>query len=223
MVGRTLVANRRLAGSACGKRRIVRPLNWVVRLHVKSHHRVWIRVAGFLSLAFPMSAWANAGVPMLMLAWPAYILGLIPIVFLEAFIGTKDLHLSWAEALSVTAVGNLWSTFLGIPLTWVAMFAIEAIVGVTLGTFHVSENVQMLLFPFLVAWVPGFENIWLFYAAFVILSIPFCIASIWIERKVALRKLPSRPPQAIRDWIKHANIWSYGIIIAVTAIFPAMK
>ena len=31
MVGRTLAANRRLAGSACGKRHRVRPLNSVVR------------------------------------------------------------------------------------------------------------------------------------------------------------------------------------------------
>jgi hypothetical protein len=31
MVGRTLVANRLLAGSACGKRRRGRPLNTIVR------------------------------------------------------------------------------------------------------------------------------------------------------------------------------------------------
>ena len=31
IVGRTLVANRRLAGSACGKRQRARPLNSVVR------------------------------------------------------------------------------------------------------------------------------------------------------------------------------------------------
>jgi len=34
IVGRTLVANRLLAGSACGKRRCARPLNSVVRAHV---------------------------------------------------------------------------------------------------------------------------------------------------------------------------------------------
>ena len=35
-MGRTLVANRLLAGSACGKRHRVRPLNSVVRCHVSS-------------------------------------------------------------------------------------------------------------------------------------------------------------------------------------------
>jgi hypothetical protein len=34
IVARTLVANRRLAGSACGKRRRARPLNSVVSLHL---------------------------------------------------------------------------------------------------------------------------------------------------------------------------------------------
>jgi hypothetical protein len=33
MVGRTLVASKLLAGSACGKRQVVRPLNSVVRHH----------------------------------------------------------------------------------------------------------------------------------------------------------------------------------------------
>jgi hypothetical protein len=36
MVGRTLVANRLLAVSACGKQQRVRPLNSVVSLHVGS-------------------------------------------------------------------------------------------------------------------------------------------------------------------------------------------
>src|SRR5258706_7551068 len=36
IVGRTLGANRLLAGSACGKRHRVRPLNSVVRQHTKT-------------------------------------------------------------------------------------------------------------------------------------------------------------------------------------------
>jgi hypothetical protein len=40
-VGRTLVANRWLAGSACGKRRIVRPLNAIVRQHKEMTWQVW--------------------------------------------------------------------------------------------------------------------------------------------------------------------------------------
>ena len=188
-----------------------------------TRRKLFLEWAPWLVLAVPASAWANAGVPMLMLAWPAYVLGLIPIVLIESFIGTKDLGLSWTQALPVVTIGNLWSTFLGIPLTWIAMLVVEMVVGVTLGSFEPSRDVQMWFFPFLVAVVPGFDNIWLFYAAFVILSIPFCIASIWIERKVALHRLPSHPPQAVRAWIKHANIWSYVAMLVCTAIFTAAK
>jgi hypothetical protein len=46
-VGRTLVANRLLGGSACGKRQRVRPLNSVVRQH--SDMWPWIRIVTVLA------------------------------------------------------------------------------------------------------------------------------------------------------------------------------
>ncbi len=190
---------------------------------MNERRNVWAIVLRWALLLVPLSASANAGVPMLMLAWPLYAFGLIPIVVLESFIGVRELGLSWSRAFSITTIGNLWSTFVGIPLTWLGMLAVEAVVGLSLGSLEVSGKVEMLFFPFLVAWVPGFDNIWMYYAAFVILSIPFCIVSIWVERKVALRRLPELRAEAVRSWIMRANVLSYGAMVAFTAILAAPK
>ncbi len=190
---------------------------------MNERRNVWAIVLWWQLLLVPLSASANAGVPMLVLAWPLNGLGLVPIVVLESFIGVTELELSWGRALSITTIGNLWSTFVGIPLAWLGMFAVEAVVGLSLGSLEVSGKVQMLFFPFLVAWVPGFDNIWMYYAAFVILSIPFCIVSIWVERKVALRRPPELRAVAVRSWIMRANVLSYSVMGAFTAILTALK
>ena len=199
-----------------------RPLNSVVRLHVTKHRE--LRAATFFCwlLLVPAVARADAGIPMLMLAWPAYILGLIPVILIESFIGTKDLGVSWGEVLPVAAIGNAVSTVVGIPLTWLAMLAIEFVVGYGAGALMPDSDLQMWLFPFFVAWLPPFDNIWLFYAAFVLLSVPFCVVSIWVERKVALKRLSSHPPEAVRRWVTHANIWSYSLLVACAIVVPVM-
>jgi hypothetical protein len=165
-------------------------------------------------------AWANMGIPMLMLAWPAYVLGLAPIIVLESLVGTRDLGLPWRKILPVVAVGNLWSTLLGIPVVWAGLFAIEAVVGIAAATIAPTGDLDKWLFPFFVAWLPPIENIWIVYAAFAVLAVPFCIASIWIEAKVALRKLPAQPPDKVRAWIRRANVWSYVFMVACFVAFP---
>jgi len=45
IAGPTLVANRMLAGSACGKRRIVRPLNSIVRPHEEHRGRLKVNTS----------------------------------------------------------------------------------------------------------------------------------------------------------------------------------
>lgn len=180
-------------------------------------------LAPWLCLAMATSAWANMGIPMLMIAWPAYVLGLIPVVAIEAFIGTRDLRLSWGEVTPVSLIGNLWSTFIGVPVVWGILFAVEMAIGMTLGEHLPTGGAwNYVLFPFFIAWLGPTENVWAVYAAFVLLAIPFCFASIWIESKVAIKKLPHQSPEAVRAWIRRANIWSYVLLVACAIAFPVL-
>ena len=70
---------------------------------------------------------------------------------------------------------------------------------------------------FMIAWVGG-DDVWMVYFAFVLLAVPFCV--IWIERKVALRRLPEIPAGAVREWVRDANIWSYVLLVAAAIAYP---
>ena len=71
----------------------------------------------------------------------------------------------------------------------------------------------------MIAWVGG-DDVWVVYLAFCLLAIPFCVASIWIERKVAVRRLPDLPVERVRQWVRDANIWSYVLLVAVAVLYP---
>ena len=74
-------------------------------------------------LTIPNIAFANAGVPMLFLAMPAFAISLIPIIAIEAFYLSKKLNLPGKVAGKTAAISNLVSTFFGIPLTWFLLAA----------------------------------------------------------------------------------------------------
>jgi hypothetical protein len=174
-----------------------------------------------LLLCAPQLAFANAGIPMLALAWPAQWLGFIPIVFLEAYLAHRWLAIPMAEALKVTALANALSTVFGVPIAWACMLILEMVVGLGMSSLINinTEPFSYLLFPFMVAWIAT-ENVWVVYLAFVILAVPFCYASIVIERYVAARRLPAVPTANTNAWALKANVASYTLLIVTSAIYP---
>ena len=167
---------------------------------------------------------ADAGLPMLAVAWPAYIVGLIPVVLIEAFVGVRRIGLTWPTALRTATIANLWSTFLGIPIVWLLMLVAEFVIaffiaGITM-RLNLSSGWEDVLSPFImVAWIAG-DDPWTIYFAFVLLAIPFCVASIYIERRVALRCLPEMPATVVRAWVRDANIWSYTLLVVAAVAYP---
>jgi hypothetical protein len=172
-----------------------------------------------VTISSSADARADVGIPMLVLAWPAYIVALIPVVIIEAFVGVRRIGLAWPAALRTATIANLWSTFLGIPIVWVLLLALEFLVGGVASLLNLSNRWEYVLFPFMIAWVGG-EDVWTIYFAFVLLAIPFCLASIWIERKVALRTLTEAPVADVRAWVRDANIWSYTFLVVAAAAYP---
>ncbi|MEO8102558.1 MAG: hypothetical protein ABI790_08530 [Betaproteobacteria bacterium] len=164
---------------------------------------------------------------MLMLTLPVAVLALVPVVLVEAMIGRRMLGLGWREAIKVFGIANLHSTFWGIPLTWLALLLLETLVGFTLVPLFDWESLpktgllamQIFSSPLMSAWIgPG--NPWDVYIAFVGLSLPFCVASIFIERWSVNNQLTGVPFTAIKRALIWGNVSSYFLLCLGFLAFP---
>lgn len=178
------------------------------------------------SLLTPISVYADVGLPMLVLAWPIAWIALIPIIAIEAFLAIKILCVSRGMALKISSLANLFSTVVGIPVTWGILFALEFGVFVSADyAFHLlkynphDSAVSVLLFPFYAAWLPPTENKWVIYAAFLALLVPFYFMSVIIEVRLAKRFLKTEPIGSIRRWGKVANAVTYLMMAIGAGIF----
>lgn len=70
------------------------------------------------------------------------------------------------------------------------------------------------------AWLGPAENGWIAYLAFVVLAIPFCAVSIFVEGHVARGMLPHTDPRKVMSWVTRANVMSYSLMIAAAMLYP---
>lgn len=175
---------------------------------------------------------ADAGVPMIVLTWPAMVVLLIPVIVIEGLLCKKWLGLKTWKAFKTTAVSNLASTLIGIPVAWSVMVAVEfgsmGIVGEsnTLQNWHspIANVIYLLLGS---AWLnPDLgEHAWVIPAA-----TPFFFASYWIEYLV-FRKMVGRsqgePPNLVhtnvRTAVRDANLVTYGIMFLAVNVWLAFS
>jgi hypothetical protein len=171
----------------------------------------------------PCFAHANTGVPMLALAWPAQWLALIPIVLLECELLRRPLQLPLRQVLWPVTKANLISTIVGVPVAWVVMLTPLMVVsfGFSLlpSSTIIPSFVEYLLLPLTAAWVAGSSS-WQIYFAFVALTIPFCIVSIYLEEGSLRKSLPDQDRFIIHSLTVRANVWSYALLSALALIFP---
>ena len=184
-----------------------------------------LKVAAFGAVFIPPSfAYANAGIPMLALVWPAQWLALFPIILLECEICRRALQISFRQLIKPVGIANLISTLVGIPLAWIAMLALEFAVGFVGFSLLPKETempiyIQYLFFPFMAAWVAA-DNVWQVYFAFVSLTVPFCVVSILIEERVLRRAFPTQPDSIIHQFTRRANIVSYVLLSFFALLLP---
>lgn len=189
-------------------------------------HHIHTLSIGLLLATVPNMAMANAGVPMLAIMWPLQWLLLIPVVLFEGEIAHRRLFIPWSRCMKATILGNLASTFIGIPLAWAAMLAVEFSVlhGVSLLKLSSSHSfIGYALWPFTIAWIYPTDNPWVVYLAFVLLAIPFCLVSIAIEFRVARSILIEAQQNELYSWARAANIRSYIFLVIIAALYPILK
>jgi hypothetical protein len=180
-------------------------------------------LVGGICILMPTIASADAGIPMIFLVWPGFWILLLPTIGLEALVARRVLGVEWPRAFRLSARANLTSTFIGVPLTWLAMLALE-ILGAS-GLWYGSKAVGLmqppewstyLLLPFAGAWVGG-DDPWVVPAAAAWLGVFFFFVSVWVEARVVSRM--SVEPSAARRWSWQSNALSYAVIEALMLAF----
>ncbi len=171
--------------------------------------------------AIPSAAFANAGIPMLMLAWPVLWLAFVPVVALEAAHLARSLGQPFANIVAPVAVANLWSTLAGVPIAWAALLAVEAVVGVSVASLpeHItnSQALRVAAFPLMTAWIMGSSELEV-KAAFVLLMVAFCVVSAEVELRVLAKRLAPVTSQQLRSIVYTFNVASYALLTAIAVI-----
>lgn len=164
-------------------------------------------------------AWANAGIPMLFLVWPAQWLALIPIVVIESVVIARAVGSSTKAQLWPVSKANLLSTLVGVPVAWLAMLAVEAgAAGILFGLLPSSLTdapwVRYATFPLMAAWIGGSSKLE-FQAAFLVLAIPFCLVSIYVEHWSLRASVKGELSALLRRAVIRGNILTYVLLSVV--------
>jgi hypothetical protein len=176
-----------------------------------------------LALVAPGIAHANVGVPMLALAWPLQWIALIPIILLESEILRRGLNIPFSRMVWPVAKANAISTLVGVPIAWIAM--LTPLMAISFGYSMIPAGTEVptyvgyLLFPFTAAWVSG-VSAWQVYFAFLILAVPFCWMSIFLEKGIVRRAFQELGEANVYPLIIRANASSYAALCFVSIVFP---
>jgi hypothetical protein len=175
-------------------------------------------------ILYASPAYANAGLPMIVIVLPGMIVSLIPIILIEAWYIRRSLGITFPRAIKVMGIANLESTFIGIPITWIVLVMLEMFIGF-LGfaghTLFISIDLAIPDFVgYLIAitvgaaWLMpvGKEAYWMVPTAALVLLFPFFYVSWRIERNRAKKILQEIPPEKVNKATLLANIYSYGLL-----------
>jgi hypothetical protein len=184
-------------------------------------------------LLLPGLCYANVGLPMIFVVWPSMWYMFIPVVLIEYMVIRHYLkEIRPIKLMGLTISANLFSTLIGIPITWMILCAIEFIFGIGLfGADFVAKKigfpidydsnlVQLLLNVVFSAYMgPGGDEGSRIHIALISLLLPFYYASYRFENLVFHDNLsPEKNDDQISNAIKKANIVSYLFLFIVVLI-----
>ena len=154
---------------------------------------------------------ANAGVPMIFLQWVAMAAALLPIILVETAVLWITIRQRYTRLLAVTAVANLITTVVGVPIAWSLSCISEMFLDLTLGSWG-DPAVHAITHA---AWLYPYEYDlrWMVPLAFMVLLGPAFVISVLIEGLVARRMLADLPSREIWAAVLRANVASYVLLL----------
>jgi hypothetical protein len=193
-------------------------------MHKKTYG--WL-FAGLLGV-IPVPAFADIGVPLIFVTFPGMIIALIPIIFIEAYI-IKKAGVLYKLALKWTALANVVSTLIGIPLASIALAVPGIVTGGGRGYAYKIETFWGKISA--VTWQAAsfvmYESDpnphWMIPVATLMLLIPFFGASYLIERAILRRGIKTVSQKEIDQRCFKANIVSYLLLalVPIQALFSS--
>lgn len=177
-------------------------------------HKSMKSIVAILALMLPGIAYANAGLPMLFLAMPVFLISLLPIIAIEAFYISKSLNLTIKESLKIVSISNVFSTVVGIPLTWFLLVVVQMLTGGG-GAYGLNSFMgKVLAVTWQAPWLIPYEQDlnWMIPLAGLVLLIPFFFASWWSEYFISKRLLKAIPLSRVKSKVRNANLITYTLL-----------
>ena len=185
----------------------------------------------------PIPLLADAGVPMILLTWPAMVALVIPVIAIESLLCKRWLGLKTWPAVKSNAVSNVASTIIGTPIAWAIMLGIEFAAGGALDLVEKVRPIQDLHSPianavfFILssAWLGPTDKAWEVAAATLVLLVPFFVVSYLIEYRIvrSMVGVPDGEPAnlaypRVRIAVRNANLVTYGLMFVGTSVWLAI-
>jgi hypothetical protein len=158
----------------------------------------------------------DIGLPMIAVYWPPAWLAFVPIVLIEALVGFRTLAVRSGRVVIASAIANLFSTLLGIPMTWFVLALIELLgFGSALGFETPLQKVYSVTVqsPWLMPYAE--RSRWMVPVAASVLSIPMYAMSVLSEYVIARRFFPTVARRLIWRWQLKGNALSYIFLVCV--------
>ncbi|RJQ42135.1 MAG: hypothetical protein C4550_00425 [Nitrospiraceae bacterium] len=205
--------------------------NGIIHLYVSRENMAiilkLITAMTLIMFAWPSDALANAGLPMLVLAWPGMFISLIPIVILESWYLHSRLKIPFSRSTKIMTIANLESTIIGIPLAWAAMLALEIGMGLIISslpfthTLYNNTFASVIMTFFSAAWIAPDDKhaYWMVPLAFIVLMVPFFFATWWIEYRSVKKQMKDVDFSEIKTTTRNLNLLSYGLLVLLLSIW----
>jgi hypothetical protein len=187
-------------------------------------------VAAVALLLLPDLAQANAGLPMLWILWPFAIVAIVPVVLVESWVVQRGIGLSWRVSLWEMSKANVASTLVGLPLTWIALVALEMLAAHLAISAKISDSYPpdwvgevgaiVLSAPWLGPFRTGGH--WIVPVATATLLVPFFLVSAWVEVFTVRKAFGASSNPQWRRVVWYANLASYGILFTATLVWLAI-
>ena len=174
----------------------------------------------------------DIGLPMIIPSMYFMVIALIPIVLLESYYAARNLRIRFSRTVGSFTFGNVVSTLVGIPITWMLLFGIQIVTGGTSAWDTRTVFGKLFAVTVQAPWLMPFspEEFWMGYAAAMFLLIPFFFATWFIEYVMTRNKLAIEvveandaidlPSAERRVWkaVRNANLLSYGLIALLLVV-----
>ena len=177
-----------------------------------------IYIIALTAILTPKAAWANIGVPMIFVTMPAMLIGLLPVIGIEAYVIKNKLNLLPKKAVISSAVANAISTIIGVPLTWGALVLLQMITGGDgahgLQTFFQKFLAVTWQAPWLIPYESDLD--WMVPTAMLVLLVPFFFVSWRVEYFIVKKMNKLLEPRSVSSVCLKANMTTYGLF----ALYP---